>query len=85
MASYIKDVNYPVAGGYYRYELDNATLGLNKESKTPVDFRKTDDKVGGVYRISRFVHKAIFEPNRACYGAASAVAVRHEAEGAKQH
>ncbi|MDD4571319.1 MAG: methylenetetrahydrofolate reductase C-terminal domain-containing protein [Clostridia bacterium] len=70
--SYIKDVNYPVAGGYYRYELDNAT-GLNKESKTPVDFRKTDDKVGGVYRISRFVHKAIFEPNRACYGAASAV------------
>ena len=69
---YIQEVNDPVEGGYYRYEKD-AAMGLNKESKTTIDARKLEDKAGGVYRLSRFVHKAIFEPNKACYGAASAI------------
>ena len=63
----VREFDYPQPGGFYLYEKDEAT-GLNREMPVPLEQRPLDVPVGFVYRLSRIVHRLMFEPGRNLFG-----------------
>jgi len=64
---FIPEFDYPHPGGFYLYERDGKT-GLNTGKLVELKGRPLDSKVGFVYRLSRFMHKLMFEPGRNMFG-----------------
>ncbi|MDA8126816.1 MAG: methylenetetrahydrofolate reductase C-terminal domain-containing protein [Deltaproteobacteria bacterium] len=65
----------PQPGGFYYYERDSES-GLNAKAPTTRAGRPLDAPVTPVYRLSRFVHRLIFEPGKNLYGAMAALSKR---------
>ena len=63
----IHEFDYPQKNGFYIFERDEKT-GLNSTREVERKNLPLDDKVPFVYRLSRFVHNLVFEPNRNLFG-----------------
>ncbi len=64
---WIKEFDYPQENGFYVFEKDEQT-GLNLKQEVSRQGRPLDDKVPFVYKLSRFVHNLIFEPDKNLFG-----------------
>ncbi|MCL2670202.1 MAG: methylenetetrahydrofolate reductase C-terminal domain-containing protein, partial [Syntrophaceae bacterium] len=56
----------PQSGGFYYFQRDDRG-GLNQDIPTPRASRPLDAPVTLVYRLSRFVHRLVFEPGKNLY------------------
>ncbi|MDD4868986.1 MAG: methylenetetrahydrofolate reductase C-terminal domain-containing protein [Kiritimatiellae bacterium] len=64
---FIPEFDYAMPNGFYLYEKDEKT-GLNKETMVDLKNRPLDDSVGFVYRMSRVMHRLMFEPGKNLFG-----------------
>jgi methylenetetrahydrofolate reductase (NADPH) len=68
-----REFDYPQPGGFYLYEQNKAT-GLNRETPVNLENRPLDAPIDPVYRLSRIVHRLMFEPGRSLFGLMSSLA-----------
>jgi len=80
---YVKEFDYPMPNGFYYYQKDEKT-GLNTETPTNRQGRPLDAPVDFVYRLSRVVHKLIFEPNHNLYGMMAGISKAADGTGAEK-
>lgn len=64
---FIHEFDYAQPNGFYYYEKDEQT-GLNTATPVNRNNRPLDAPIGFVYRLSRVVHKTVFEPGKNLFG-----------------
>ncbi|OGV59449.1 MAG: methylenetetrahydrofolate reductase [Lentisphaerae bacterium RIFOXYA12_FULL_48_11] len=64
---FIPEFDYAQPGGLYLFKKDEKT-GLNQEVLEEVKDRPLDAPVGVIYRMSRVVHRLLFEPDSSLFG-----------------
>jgi methylenetetrahydrofolate reductase (NADPH) len=63
----VHEFDYPMPNGFYYFEKDKET-GLNTDKPVNRENLPLDAPVGFVYKLSRFTHNMIFEPNKNLFG-----------------
>lgn len=63
----VKEFDYPQPNGFYYFEKDKET-GLNTQVPTNREGLPLNTSVPFVYRLSRFMHNLMFEPNKNLFG-----------------
>jgi methylenetetrahydrofolate reductase (NADPH) len=76
----VREFDYPMPDGFYYFEKDEKT-GLNTEVPSERKGRPLDAPVDFVYRLSRVVHRLIFEPGKNFFGLMKAIAKGVEGKG----
>lgn len=73
----IEEFDFPQGNGFYVFEKDEKT-GLNLKQEVSRKDLPLDDNVPFVYKLSRFVHNLIFEPNKNLFGPMQKVSAKVE-------
>lgn len=63
----VRHFDYPIENGFYYYEKDPST-GLNRGTPACLQVLSPSAEIGWSYGLSRFFHKALFEPGKNLYG-----------------